>query len=72
VYGSETEIKYQVNNAWSFDLMASYNDSHILTDTYQSSSFQVIPGERLPYVPYFNWSGNVRYEAPLKDSLPRS
>jgi len=29
----------------------------------------VTPGERLPYVPYFNWSGNVRYETPLKDSL---
>ena len=69
VYGSETEIKYQVNNAFSFDLMASYNDSHVLTNTFQNSSFQVTPGERLPYVPYFNWSANARYEKPLKDSL---
>jgi iron complex outermembrane recepter protein len=29
----------------------------------------VKPGERLPYVPYFNWSGNVRYERPLMDAL---
>jgi outer membrane receptor protein involved in Fe transport len=69
VYGSETEVKYQLNNAWSFDVMASYNDSHVLTDKFESGSFQVTPGERLPYVPYFNWSGNVRYETPLKDSL---
>jgi len=29
----------------------------------------VAPGERLPYDPYFSFSGNVRYEAPLKDGL---
>ncbi len=27
------------------------------------------PGERLPYVPYFNWSGYVRYEKPLDDAF---
>ena len=26
------------------------------------------PGERLPYDPYFSWSGNARYEAPIKDA----
>ena len=26
-------------------------------------------GERLPYVPYFNWSGNLRYEHPLSGQL---
>jgi iron complex outermembrane recepter protein len=69
VYGSETEVKYQVNKAWSFDVMASYNDSHVLTDDYAAGGFQVVPGERLPYVPYFNWSGNVRYETPLNDAV---
>jgi outer membrane receptor protein involved in Fe transport len=29
----------------------------------------VEPGERLPYVPYFNWSGNIRYERPVADAL---
>jgi iron complex outermembrane receptor protein len=69
VYGSESEVKYQVNKAWSFDIMASYNDSHVLTDNFGASGFQVVPGERLPYVPYFNWSTNTRYEAPLRDTL---
>lgn len=68
IYGAESEIKYQVTNAWSFDVMAGYTDSHVLTDTYENSSFQVTPGERLPYVPYLNWSGNVRYEAPFGEN----
>jgi outer membrane receptor protein involved in Fe transport len=29
----------------------------------------VNPGERLPYVPYFDWSGNVRYERPIDNAL---
>jgi hypothetical protein len=50
-------------------LSASYNDSRVKTDIYYNAYFQVAPGERLPYVPYFNWSGNARYEAPIKDAL---
>ena len=42
---------------------------HARDDLRQSKYFEVTPGERLPYVPYFNWSGNVRYEAPVKDAL---
>ncbi len=69
VYGMESDIKYQANAFLSMDLSASYNDSRIQTNTFENASFQVNPGERLPYVPYFNWSYNVRYEAPLKDAL---
>jgi len=29
----------------------------------------VAPGERLPYVPYFNYSAVARYEAPLNDAF---
>jgi outer membrane receptor protein involved in Fe transport len=35
----------------------------------QGGVFDVNPGQRLPYVPYFSWSGNARYEIPVKDSL---
>lgn len=70
VYGTESELKYQTAFGWSFDAMASYNDSHDRTDTYYvPGAFEVTPGERLPYVPYFNWSGTARYETALKDSL---
>lgn len=75
IYGTETEIKYAPNSHFSMDVSASYNDSRIITDIYYTGStagaggFNVRPGERLPYVPYFDWSGNVRYEAPVQDTL---
>jgi len=69
VYGMESDIKYQASEHWSMAFSASYNDSRVKTDTYNNPFFQVLPGERLPYVPYFNWSGNARYEAPIKDAL---
>ncbi len=69
VYGTESEIKFRPNSHWNFDFMASYNDARVRTDNYYNSSFQVTPGERLPYDPYFNWSGQVRYETPVQDTL---
>jgi iron complex outermembrane receptor protein len=75
IYGSETDIKYSPNSRLSMDVSLSYNDSRIITDIFYSSSstaqggFDVRPGERLPYVPYFDWSSNVRYEAPIHDTL---
>ncbi len=69
VYGMESDIKFQASAFWSMELSASYNDSRMSTDTFYNANFQVAPGERLPYVPYFDWSGNTRYEAPIKDTL---
>jgi iron complex outermembrane recepter protein len=77
IYGVESEIKYAPNSHLSMDLSWSYNDSRIISDIYYTAAgaaaggFDVRPGERLPYVPYFNWSGNVRWEAPMpfKDVL---
>ncbi len=56
------------------EISASYNDSRVTSDKYYNpsaatSALYVEPGERLPYVAYFNWSGNIRYEAPIKDAL---
>ena len=31
----------------------------------QYATFQAEVGERLPFVPYFSWSANVRYQHPL-------
>jgi outer membrane receptor protein involved in Fe transport len=69
VYGMESELKYQANANLSMDFSASYNDARVKSDNYYNSNFQVTPGERLPYVPYFNWSGNIRYEKPLDDAF---
>lgn len=69
IYGMESDIKYQANAFLSMEFSASYNDSRVTSDTYYNANFQVTPGERLPYVPYFNWSGNIRYEKPVADAL---
>jgi outer membrane receptor protein involved in Fe transport len=69
VYGMESNIKYQPNARFSAEFSGSYNDARVKTDTYDNASFQVNPGERLPYDPYFSWSANTRYEAPIKDAL---
>ena len=69
IYGVESNVKYQATAFLSMEFSASYNDSRILTNTFENPSFQVTPGERLPYVPYLDYSGNARYEAPLKKSL---
>ncbi|HEX4153748.1 MAG TPA: TonB-dependent receptor plug domain-containing protein [Steroidobacteraceae bacterium] len=69
IYGMESNVKFQPNARLSMGLSASYNDSRITRNNYYNTNFEVYPGERLPYVPYFNWSGNVRYELPIHDAL---
>ena len=68
IYGAESNIKYQANARLSMDLSASYNDSRMVSNDFNAGDFAV-PGERLPYVPYFDWSGDIRYEAPIRDAL---
>jgi outer membrane receptor protein involved in Fe transport len=69
VYGVESNVKYLPTAFWSVEVSASYNDSRIQTNTFANASFAVTPGERLPYVPYFDWSANARYEKPVRDAL---
>jgi iron complex outermembrane receptor protein len=69
VYGAESNIKYQGSRGLSMEFSASYNDARVLTNNFQNASFAVAPGERLPYDPYFSWSGNARYEASIEDGL---
>ncbi|MEA3109623.1 MAG: iron complex outerrane recepter protein [Gammaproteobacteria bacterium] len=69
VYGMESNVKYQASAFLSLELSASYNDARVLTNNFKNASFAVAPGERLPYDPYFSYSANARYEAPLNDSV---
>jgi iron complex outermembrane receptor protein len=69
IYGVESNVKYQATAFLSLEFSASYNDSHIVTNSFANPNFQVTPGERLPYVPYLDYSGNARYESPLTSSL---
>jgi outer membrane receptor protein involved in Fe transport len=66
IYGAESTIKYRPNSRLSMEYSASYNDSRVSSSI---PGLNVDPGERLPYVPYFSWSGNIRYEKPLQSAL---
>jgi iron complex outermembrane receptor protein len=67
IYGVESNINYLLSDNWSLQAMGSYTDSHIISSAYPA--FQPNVGERLPFVPYFSWSWNARYEAPLNAQL---
>jgi len=67
IYGMESNVDYRVNSNWSLQAAGSYNDPHITASPYPN--FQANIGERLPYVPFFAWSGNLRYEHPLIEGL---
>jgi outer membrane receptor protein involved in Fe transport len=63
IYGLESNIDYKVNDNWSMQASGGYTDSHLVASQY--TTFEPNVGERLPYVPYFSWSANLRYDHPL-------
>jgi outer membrane receptor protein involved in Fe transport len=67
VYGAESNVDYKVNENWRLQASASYTDSHLISSHY--ATFEGNVGERLPFVPYFNYSGNLRYQHPLSANL---
>ena len=67
IYGVESNVDYKVNDNWTLQASTSYTDSHLISSHY--ATFEPDVGERLPYVPYFNYSGNLRYEHPLGANL---
>ena len=67
VYGVESNADYKVDEHWSLQASGSYTDSHLISSQYPT--FEPNVGERLPYVPYFSYSANVRYESPLSTSV---
>jgi len=67
VYGAESNIDYRVTRNLTLQASASYNDSELTSNAYYNANYVVNPGERLPYVAYFNFSANARYERPWGD-----
>jgi iron complex outermembrane receptor protein len=63
IYGVESNVDYKLTDAWSLQASGSYTDSRLVST--QFTTFEPNVGERLPYVPYFSWSWNLRYEHPL-------
>jgi len=71
IYGVESNVNYLVGKGLSLQVSGSYNDSHLtsIASTFRQPSYVVVPGERLPYVPYFSYSANARYERPLSAAV---
>lgn len=69
VYGVESNVDLKLNDHWSFQGAVNYNDAELTSNLYQNPYFQAVPGSRLPYSPYFNWSFNVRFESHLSNAL---
>ena len=67
IYGGETNADYKINDNWSLQAAATYDDARIISSPY--AAFQQEVNERLPFSPYFSWSWNVRYEAPLNANM---
>jgi outer membrane receptor protein involved in Fe transport/tetratricopeptide (TPR) repeat protein len=62
IYGLESIVEGRPIDRLQISLRASYNDSTLITNSYENARFIVVPGEHLPEAPYFNWNGIVRYE----------
>ena len=67
IKGVESNINYRIGDYWSLEGAVSYTDSRLVSTHY--ATFEAEVGERLPFVPYFSWSGNVRYQHPLGAKL---
>ncbi|MDB6007938.1 MAG: hypothetical protein JWL65_188 [Gammaproteobacteria bacterium] len=67
IYGVESNLDFRLNENWSVQAAGSYTDSHLVGTTY--STFEQNVGERLPFVPYFSYSWNIRYDQPLNKDL---
>jgi outer membrane receptor protein involved in Fe transport len=67
IYGVESNVDYKLSENWSLQAAASYTDSRLTSIPLATVVASV--GETLPYVPYFSWSWNVRYEHPLGKDL---
>ena len=71
IYGVESNIDFRMTDNWTIQASVSYTDAHLIKvpDDPAFELFKPNEGERLPYVPYFNYSWNVRYEHPLSNAL---
>ena len=69
VYGAETNVEFKASEYLSLQAALSYTDARLQTNSFENASFTVSPGERLPFVPYFSYSWNVRYEQPFGQTL---
>lgn len=62
IYGAESNVEVSPTKGLSLSVSASYNDSRLTSNTFANPDFLVLPGQRLPFVPYLKGSATARYE----------
>jgi iron complex outermembrane receptor protein len=69
IYGLESNIVVHPLTGLTLSFDGNYNDSRVQSNDYESSVYPVVPGERLPEAPYFNYNAVARYERRLDPAL---
>jgi iron complex outermembrane recepter protein len=69
VYGAESNVEFVPVEGLTLSASGSYNDSRITSNKFLSTTYVVVPGERLPYVPYLSFSASARYEWAVGESI---
>jgi outer membrane receptor protein involved in Fe transport/tetratricopeptide (TPR) repeat protein len=62
IYGVESTLEWQPVGGLRLVLAANYNNATLRSDEFQNPAFIVVPGERLPEAPEFNFNVIGRYE----------
>lgn len=72
IYGAETNIAYRIVEGLTLQATANYNDSRLISVKPDFSGVltqMIVPNETLPFVPYFSFSANIRYDRPFTEAL---
>ncbi|HVO48424.1 MAG TPA: sulfotransferase [Steroidobacteraceae bacterium] len=69
IYGSESSLEFEPVGGLHFSVSGSYNDARLVSNKFQNPDVLILPGERLPFSPYLNAAGSVRYERALNRVL---
>ncbi len=72
IYGAETNFAYRIIDGLTLEANANYNDSRLVSVKPDFSGVltqMIVPNETLPFVPYFSYSANVRYDRSLGAAL---
>jgi outer membrane receptor protein involved in Fe transport len=72
IYGAETNVAYRITEGLTLQATANYNDSRLVSVQPNFSGVltqMIVPNETLPFVPYFSYSANIRYDHSLGAAL---
>ncbi len=72
IYGAETNFAWRITEGLTLQATANYNDSRLVSVKPNFAGVltqMIVPNETLPFVPYFSYSANIRYDRSLGSAL---